>query len=87
VFGLVTRRELEKAIAAADAERKRELEEIAFEWARWFDKFRTLYAQWVKRDKKAAEDAPGSTIDAGADGSAPRAVAYDRPFPNSRRGF
>jgi len=85
MFGLVTRKELEKRLDDRDRELKRATEELAFEWARWFDKFRSLYAMLLKREKKASEDAPGSTI---VDESVPQDPAQRRfHFPNSRRGF
>jgi len=88
LFGLITRRELEKLLDERDRQLKREREEMAFEWARWFDKFRSLYAQWLKRDKKAVEDPSGSTIvdESSPQGVDPRSVQKYR-FPNSRRGF
>ena len=87
IFGLVTKRELEKAIADAREDNVRALQEMQFEWSRWYDKFRQLYAQWVKRDKKAAEDEPGGS--AGELGPESVQPAGDRRlrFPNSRRGF
>jgi len=88
LFGLVTKRVLDERLAelSADVRRGQELQkEIEFEWARWFNKFRTLYAMLLKREKKLTDDAPGPTTDQ-AD------VSQDHParairFPNSRRGF
>jgi len=85
MFGLITRRQLEKILDERDQHQKRALEEMAFEWARWFDKFRSLYAMLLKREKKSSEDAPSSTI---VDESVPHDPPQRHfPFPNSRRGF
>ncbi len=64
-FGLVTRSELEQHRRELQAEVKAAIafeEEIKYEWALWFNKFRSLYATLLKREKKAAQDAPGGTI-------------------------
>lgn len=70
MFGLVTRRELERALDERDEAWKRRVEELAFEWARWYDKFRSLYAMLLKREKKtdggASESEPAP--DAGKPG-------------------
>lgn len=63
MFGLVTRRELGKILDERDKALARDREEMAFEWSRWFDKFRSLYAQWTNRDKKAAKVDPGGATD------------------------
>jgi hypothetical protein len=59
-FGFVTRRQLDqqredlrKEIAATGAA----IEEIQYEWAKWYNKFRSLYAMLLKREKKADGDA------------------------------
>jgi hypothetical protein len=85
VFGFVTRRELEQLLEERDHKQKRQIEDLAFEWARWYDKFRSLYAMLLKREKKSSEDAPSEPID-------PAAVVDHPPlprsrFPHSRRGF
>jgi hypothetical protein len=81
IFGLVTRAELERRVVELREELKKsdaELEEMKFEWAKWFNKFRSLYAMLLKREKNTA---PGDEEPAPAD---PR----QRPlFPNSRRSF
>jgi len=41
----------------------------------------------IARKEKAALVDPGATIDGNADDHQPRATSYDRPFPNSRRGW
>jgi len=90
MFGLLTRRQLEKILDERELHQKRALEEMAFEWARWFDKFRSLYAQWVKRDAKHDELA-GSAGPLGGEASADASGGASPPpalrFPNSRRGF
>ena len=86
MFGLLTRRQLEKILDERELHQKRALEEMAFEWARWFDKFRSLYAQWVKRDAKAQEAAPADPAEDPSHMSTPGTPPALR-FPNSRRGF
>ncbi len=76
MFGLVTKRELDqlRADLVADIQRGRDFEkEIQYEWAKWFNKFRSLYALLLKREKKTAEG-----LDDG--GSGPR---EDAPAPPS----
>lgn len=88
MFGLITRRELEKILDARDKELARASEEMAFEWSRWFDKFRSLYAQWTNRDKKHSKDGAGATNSPdGDDGEGAGAQAVG-PLPfRSRRQF
>ena len=62
MFGLVTKRELDqlRADLVADIQRSRDFErEIQYEWAKWFNKFRSLYAMLLKREKSAADPAQG----------------------------
>ena len=62
MFGLVTKRELDqlRADLVADIQRGRDFEkEIQYEWAKWFNKFRSLYAMLLKREKSAADPAQG----------------------------
>ena len=62
MFGLVTKRELDqlRADLVADIRRGRDFEkEIQYEWAKWFNKFRSLYAMLLKREKSAADPAQG----------------------------
>ena len=62
MFGLVTKRELDqlRADLVADIQRGRDFEkEIQYEWAKWFNKFRSLYAMLLKREKSAADDGAG----------------------------
>jgi len=76
VFGLVTKRELDqlRADLVKDVRDGKALqEELAYEWAKWFNKFRSLYALLLKREKKTAEG-----LDDG--GSGPR---EDAPAPPS----
>jgi len=86
MFGLVTRRELERALDARDEAWKRRVEELAFEWARWYDKFRSLYAMLLKREKKiVGEEEVASTSpdqERGPDGR-----PWSPPRFLSRRGF
>jgi len=59
MFGLVTKRELDqlRADLVADIQRGRDFEkELQYEWAKWFNKFRSLYAMLLKREKSATAD-------------------------------
>jgi len=61
MFGLVTKRELDqlRADLVLDIQRGRDFEkELQYEWAKWFNKFRSLYAMLLKREKTAAEGDP-----------------------------
>ena len=65
MFGLVTKRELDqlRADLVKDVRDGKALqEELAYEWAKWFNKFRSLYAMLLKREKSAADsgDEPAS---------------------------
>ena len=62
MFGLVTKRELDqlRADLVKDVRDGKALqEELAYEWAKWFNKFRSLYAMLLKREKSAADDGAG----------------------------
>ena len=62
MFGLVTKRELDqlRADLVADVRKGQALqEELSYEWAKWFNKFRSLYAMLLKREKSAADPAQG----------------------------
>lgn len=63
MFGLVTQRELTRALEAQAEEHKRAMEKLEYEWAAWFDKFRLLHARLVKRDKASA--AEPAAVDSG----------------------
>jgi len=83
MFGLVTRRELERALDERDEAWKRRVEELAFEWARWYDKFRSLYAMLLKREKKVDHTEAG-----GAESPETAAIAPGGPsLFRSRRMF
>lgn len=59
MFGLVTKRELDqlRADLVKDVRDGKALqEELAYEWAKWFNKFRSLYAMLLKREKSATAD-------------------------------
>jgi hypothetical protein len=88
IFGLVTRRELDRLKADLTKDQHdfvQELEEIKYEWAKWFNKFRSLYAMLLKREKSAgAEDEPGGVQPAAGGSDQPRPLIA---FPHSRRGF
>jgi len=72
MFGLVTKRELDqlRADLVADVRKGQALqEELSYEWAKWFNKFRSLYAMLLKREKSAAADTPEH--EGGEDSAAP----------------
>ena len=74
MFGLVTKRELDqlRADLVEDVRKGRALqEEMQYEWAKWFNKFRTLYAMLLKREKSAGES------------QSPDAGEADRPTPDA----
>jgi len=87
MFGLITRSELDKILDERDREQKRALEEMAFESARWFDKLRSLYAQWVKRDAKSLAAQGDGTEEEREATTSPTSPPGRPSFPNSRRGF
>ena len=87
MFGLVTKRELDqlRADLVKDVRDGKALqEELAYEWAKWFNKFRSLYAMLLKREKSgpSVEQEPNDT-DAVAPPAAPRLAALKRGL----RGF
>ena len=74
MFGLVTKRELDqlRADLVLDIQRGRDFEkELQYEWAKWFNKFRSLYAMLLKREKSAGES------------QSPDAGDADRPTPDA----
>jgi hypothetical protein len=90
-FGLVTKKYLEQHLAELREEFQSSAafqDELRFEWARWYDKFRSLYLMLLKRDKKAAKEASG---EANGDGEAPAPGEQPAnslgPSWRSRRGF
>lgn len=82
-FGWVTRAQLD---AKADELRKEIAaglafeEEMKYEWALWFNKFRSLYATLLKREKKVAKDDAGET-------NGDELVSQEGGKFRSRRGF
>jgi len=93
MFGIVTKRQLDRHAEELRAEveaARRDIDALKFEWNSMYDKFRTMLARWVKRDRVAA-DATSPEPDSGADGAG-SATAAGRTgriesFPHSRRGF
>jgi len=92
VFGLVTKRELDQLREELTQQlRKGQAfeQELEYEWAKWYDKFRSLYARLLKREKSDGSS-PAGGRDA-VDGDAiPGKEAHATPvpsFPHSRRGF
>src|SRR5439155_26495145 len=71
MFGLVTRRELREL----EERWKKKLEELEYEWADWYGKFRNLHARLAKRVK----DADRAPEPDGADGGDPVREALHRP--------
>jgi len=66
VFGLVTKAQLEqhhRELSAEIASCRRLQEEVAYEWAKWFNKFRSLYAMLLKRERSAEVNGVGTTPD------------------------
>jgi len=88
MFGLVTKRELDqlRADLVADIQRGRDFEkELQYEWAKWFNKFRSLYAMLLKREKTAAAgEEPG---EAAAEDSAAAARPSLARIKRGLRGF
>jgi hypothetical protein len=84
-FGLVTQRELDQRAEELRKEFQRAVafeEEIRYEWASWYDKFRALYQRLLKREKKAAQVDPGATNGEG------EVQEYPLPLRRfNRRGF
>jgi len=87
MFGLVSKRQLDQHAEELRAEveaARRDIDALKFEWNSMYDKFRTMLARWVKRDKVTeggnGGDGPGPREDA-------RAPSPASTFPHSRRGF
>ena len=87
MFGLVTKRELDqlRADLVLDIQRGRDFEkELQYEWAKWFNKFRSLYAMLLKREKSATiPDEAG----AGPDGPESSATAARPSLASMKRGL
>jgi len=86
-FGLITKRELDqlREDLTRDVRKGQAFQqEIEYEWAKWFDKFRSLYARLLKREQKSAQDAPGDT---NGEPDASKQPRRQLDFPHSRRGF
>jgi len=87
MFGLVSKRQLEQHAEELRAEveaARRDIDALKFEWNSMYDKFRTMLARWVKRDR----DHDRGEDNASEEGAS--AETSSRPpaaFPRSRRGF
>ena len=84
MFGIVTKTQLRQhahEISQQVEAARRDIDALKFEWNSMYDKFRTMLARWVKRDRDK---------DNGDDG-APAPETEERApaahFPRSRRGF
>jgi hypothetical protein len=87
MFGLVTKRQLEQHredLAREVEAGRKDMEAMKYEWASWYDKFRSLYARLLKR-AKTAEAAPGEANGDDVDQDHPPAGI--QPLFRSRRGF
>jgi hypothetical protein len=86
-FGFVTKRQLDqlredltKDVRAGQAFQ----EELQYEWAKWFNKFRSLYAMLLKREKSGE----GAGVEpTGTDDEAPSSAGPPARLFRSRRGF
>ncbi len=88
-FGLVTKRELDQLREELTQQvRKGQAfqQELEYEWAKWYDKFRSLYARLLKREKAAGPEGDGAG-DTAAETRPVDRQAAGLQFPHSRRGF
>jgi len=88
MFGIVTKTQLRQHAEELrrDVEAgRRDIEELKFACESWFDKFRTLYARLLKRDRVGAAGA--ETGNGGESPETPKPGPAASSFPHSRRGF
>lgn len=87
MFGIVTKRQLDRHAEELRAEveaARRDIDALKFEWNSMYDKFRTMLARWVKRDKDNQAEPGGDGVVTGTEEST---SSRPVPFPRSRRGF
>ena len=92
MFGLVTKAQLEehrRELSAEIASCRKLQEEVAYEWAKWFNKFRSLYAMLLKREAATSARTPGeasSTADSPVETSQQRGNPLALELLRKRRG-
>ena len=86
LFGLATKRELDRLREDVVHELRKSsvhTEEMEYEWTKWFNKFRSLYAMLLKREKSADQgEAQGPEGQAEEETASPGRLQF-----RSRRGF
>lgn len=91
MFGIVTKTQLDRKVEELRAEFQAAVrfeEDIKYEWAEWYNKFRLLHARLMKRDlPKDPKDELAAGDSNGKNPPADSEVPVARSFPNSRRGF
>ena len=87
MFGIVTKRQLDQHAEELRAEveaARRDIDALKFEWNSMYDKFRTMLARWVKRDRDKDQPSPEA---GNGDEARDQAGRPAGSFPHSRRGF